>query len=103
VIRGGENIGCGAVEGALQEHPAVEEACVYGVPDERLGEEVGATLYVSSPVSEDELRNFLSTRLGKFQIPRYFRFSREPLPRGATGKIMKRDLRAEAAKELANA
>lgn len=101
VIRGGENIGCGAVEYALQEHPAVEEACVYGVPDERLGEEVGATLYISKPVTEDELRDFLSSRLGKFQVPRYFRFSTEPLPRGATGKILKKDLRAEAAKELA--
>jgi long-chain acyl-CoA synthetase len=103
VIRGGENIGCGAVEYALQEHPAVEEACVYGVPDERLGEEVGATLFIGKPVDEDELRHFLSTRLGKFQIPRYFRFTTEPLPRGATGKIMKKDLRAQAAKDLTGA
>jgi len=103
VIRGGENIGCGAVEYALQEHPAVEEACVYGVPDERLGEEVGATLFISKPVNEDELRDFLSTRLGKFQIPRYFRFTSEPLPRGATGKIMKKDLRTQAAKDLTRA
>jgi long-chain acyl-CoA synthetase len=101
VIRGGENIGCGAVEYALQEHPAVEEACVYGVPDDRLGEEVAATLYVSKPVSEPELRAFLESRLAKFQIPRYFRFETEPLPRGATGKILKKDLRAQAAKELA--
>lgn len=101
VIRGGENIGCGAVEYALQEHPAVVEACVYGVPDERLGEEVGATLYASKPVTEAELRDFLSTRLGKFQIPRYFHFESEPLPRGATGKIMKKDLRVEAAKRWA--
>ncbi|MDP3739196.1 MAG: class I adenylate-forming enzyme family protein, partial [Hyphomonadaceae bacterium] len=43
VIRGGENIGCGGVEYALMEHPDVAEACVYGVPDERLGEEVAAT------------------------------------------------------------
>jgi acyl-CoA synthetase (AMP-forming)/AMP-acid ligase II len=48
VIRGGENIGCGAVEYALQEHPAVVEACVYGVPDERLGEEVAATIYANA-------------------------------------------------------
>ena len=101
VIRGGENIGCGAVEYALQEHPAVEEASVYGVPDERLGEEVGTTLFISKSVTEEELRDFLSTRLAKFQIPRYFRFQTEPLPRGATGKIMKKDLRAQAAKELA--
>ena len=101
VIRGGENIGCGAVEYALQEHPAVQEACVYGVPDERLGEEVATTLYLSQPVSEAELRAFLETRLAKFQIPRYFRFETQPLPRGATGKILKKDLRAQAAKELA--
>lgn len=101
VIRGGENIGCGAVEYALQEHPAVQEACVYGVPDQRLGEEVAATLYVNAPVSEADLRAFLESRLAKFQIPRYFRFETEPLPRGATGKILKKDLRAQAAKELA--
>lgn len=101
VIRGGENIGCGAVEYALQEHPAVVEASVYGVPDERLGEEVATTIYANAPVTEQELRDFLSTRLGKFQIPRYFHFEREPLPRGATGKILKKDLRSEATKRLA--
>ncbi len=100
VIRGGENIGCGAVEYALLEHPAVHEACVYGVPDARLGEEVAATLYVTGAVSEPELRAFLESRLAKFQIPRYFRFHTGPLPRGATGKIMKKDLRAEHAAEL---
>lgn len=101
VIRGGENIGCGAVEYALQEHPAVIEACVYGVPDERLGEEVAATVYVDKPVTEAELRTFLESRLAKFQIPRYFTFCAEPLPRGATGKILKKDLRKEAADRLA--
>ncbi len=101
VIRGGENIGCGAVEYALQEYPGVEEACVYGVPDERLGEEVAATLYISQPVSEADLRSFLESRIAKFQIPRYMRFQTQPLPRGATGKILKKDLRAAAAEELA--
>lgn len=101
VIRGGENIGCGAVEHALQEHPAVIEACVYGVPDERLGEEVAATLYTDGSASEGDIRAFLEQRLAKFQIPRYFNFVREPLPRGATGKILKKDLRSEAAQRLA--
>jgi long-chain acyl-CoA synthetase len=101
VIRGGENIGCGSVEYALQEHPDVAEACVYGVPDERLGEEVAATLYVTRPVNEGELRGFLEGRLAKFQVPRYFEMVREPLPRGATGKIMKRELRDQATKRLA--
>lgn len=101
VIRGGENIGCGAVEAALQEHPDIIEACVYGVPDERLGEEVGATLYVSRKVDENELRSFLDSRLAKFQIPRYFLFVSEPLERGPTGKILKREIRREAQEKLA--
>ncbi len=101
VIRGGENIGCGSVEYALQEHPDVAEACVYGVPDERMGEEVAATLYVTAPVSEADLRAFLALRLAKYQIPRFIQMVREPLPRGPTGKIMRRDLRTEATARLA--
>ncbi|MFZ3006430.1 MAG: class I adenylate-forming enzyme family protein [Phenylobacterium sp.] len=98
VIRGGENIGCGAVEAALLEHPDVLEVSVYGVPDERLGEEVGATIYARSPIDEAELRAFLGPRLARFEIPRYFHFAGEPLPRIASGKILKRQLRDEAAK-----
>ncbi len=97
VIRGGENIGCGAVEAALLEHANVLEACVYGVPDERLGEEVGATLYVDAAIEPEELRAFLAPRLARFEIPRYMTFSFEPLPRTASGKIYKRQLRVEAA------
>ncbi|MDH3686936.1 MAG: acyl--CoA ligase, partial [Myxococcales bacterium] len=69
VIRGGENIGCGSVEAALLEHPAVTEASVYGVPDERLGEEVGATVHGPGVVDEAELRAFLKPRLAAFEIP----------------------------------
>ena len=101
VIRGGENIGCGAVEAALLEHPSVVEVSVYAVPDERLGEEVGATLYCSEAVSEDALRTFLEPLLARFEIPRYFHFSESPLPRTASGKILKRALREEATERLA--
>jgi long-chain acyl-CoA synthetase len=101
VIRGGENIGCGAVESALLEHPAVIEACVYAVPDERLGEEVGATVYCDGQLSEAALREFLMPHLARFEIPRYFHFAAEPLPRTASGKILKRQLREEAAERLA--
>lgn len=97
VIRGGENIGCGAVEAALLEHPEVIEASVYGVPDDRLGEEVGATIYARSPLDAAELRAFLEPRLARFEIPRYVHFAAEPLPRIASGKILKRQLRDEAA------
>ena len=101
VIRGGENIGCGAVESALLEHPRVLEACVYAVPDERLGEEVGATLYVRNVLDEEELRAFLEPRLARFEIPRYFDFRTEPLPRTGSGKIYKRLIRDAVRVELA--
>lgn len=96
IIRGGENIGCGQVEAALVMHPDVLEAAVYAVPDERLGEEVGATIFVNKPLDENELREFLSRHLARFEVPRYFRMVGEPLPRTASGKILKRELREEA-------
>jgi long-chain acyl-CoA synthetase len=102
VIRGGENIGCGAVEAALLEHPDVLEASVYGVPDKRLGEELAATIYAEGPIGEAELRTFLSSRLARFSIPRYFHFQNEPLPRIASGKILKRQLRDEAVERIGN-
>ncbi|MGI9219615.1 MAG: class I adenylate-forming enzyme family protein [Woeseiaceae bacterium] len=100
VIRGGENVGCGVVEAALVEHPDVFESCVYSVPDERLGEEVASTVYVARELAEDELRRFLGERLAPFEIPRYFEQRTEPLPRIATGKIAKLQLRAEARERL---
>lgn len=100
VIRGGENIGCGQVEAALVEHPDVLEASVYAVPDERLGEEVGATVYTNSNVGEEELRTFLLDRLARFEIPRYFDITTAPLPRIASGKIFKRKIRADAVAAL---
>ena len=100
VIRGGENIGCGEVEAALLEHPLVQEASVYAVPDQRLGEEVGTTLFVSSSLTESELTGFLQERLAKFKIPRYIHQQRAPLPRTASGKILKRDIREEACQRL---
>ena len=100
VIRGGENIGCGEVEAALLEHPSVLEASVYGVPDDRLGEEVGATLYCRPIVDEGELKAFLIERVARFKIPRYLDITTAPLPRIAAGKIFKRGLREEAVRKL---
>ncbi|MDZ7825542.1 MAG: fatty acid--CoA ligase family protein [Gammaproteobacteria bacterium] len=97
VIRGGENIGCGSVEAAILEYPGVLEASVYGVPDARLGEEVGASIHAEGRVDADDLRRFLASRLARFEIPRYLHFVDEPLPRTASGKILKRTLRDEAA------
>ena len=100
VIRGGENIGCGRVEAALVEHPIVLEACVYSVPDERLGEEVGATVYVSDELTDSDLREFLEDRLAHFEVPRYFEFRQTPLPRIASGKVAKRAIQTAAKQKL---
>ena len=96
VIRGGENIGCGEVEAALLEHPLIHEASVYAVPDERLGEEVGTTIYTDLPIDANELNAFLLTRLSRFKVPTHTWQQHEPLPRTASGKILKRELREEA-------
>ena len=96
IIRGGENIGCGEVEAALVIHPDVLEASVYAVPDERLGEEVGATVFASRGLDADQLREFMVRHVARFKVPRYIRVVEEPLPRIASGKIFKRQLREEA-------
>jgi long-chain acyl-CoA synthetase len=100
VIRGGENIGCGLVEAAILEHPEVREASVYGVPDERLGEDVATTVYAAESLSETTLRYFLQGRLAGFEIPRHIFFSSVPLPRTASGKTLKRELRRDAVARL---
>jgi len=101
IIRGGENIGCGAVEAALLLHPGVIEAAVYAVPDERLGEEVGATVHAGPGVTAEALRAFLAAHLARFEIPRYISLSATPLPRTPSGKILKREIKLAAVAGLA--
>lgn len=96
IIRGGENIGCGQVEAALLMHPDVQEAAVYAVPDERLGEEVGATVYGSATLDVAALREFLSAHLARFELPRYITVADQPLPRTPSGKILKREIKLAA-------
>jgi long-chain acyl-CoA synthetase len=100
IIRGGENIGCGHVEAALLMHPAIREASVYAVPDDRLGEEVGATIFADGALSDDELRAFLAGHLARFELPRYIVRAAGPLPRTPSGKILKRQIRDEAIAQL---
>ncbi len=97
VIRGGENIYCSEVEAAIYEHDDVAEVAVFGVPDERLGEEVGAAIVLrpDADLDADGLRAFLGERIAKFKIPSSIWFRTEPLPRNANGKFVKRDLRDE--------
>ena len=89
IIRGGENIACAEVEAAMYDCPAVGEACVFGAPDERLGEVPVAIIHVAEEhdLDEEELRNFLAPRLAAFKVPVRIVFSAHPLPRLGTGKI----------------
>ncbi len=97
VIRGGENVYCSEVEAVIYRHDAIAEAAVFGIPDERLGEEVAACIVLQpgKTVSEDELRTFLAQSLAKHKIPARFWFRGEPIPRNASGKFLKRELRKE--------
>ena len=95
VIRGGENIGCAEVEYAISEHPEVSEVSVYGIPEERLGEMLCCSimLQADSVLNSEQLTSFLSSRIAGFKIPERVFFQYEQLPRIATGKIAKKELR----------
>ena len=102
VIRGGENIACPEVEGAIYEHDDILEACVFGIPDERLGEVLCAAIYLreESLLAIDELQSFLSTRLAAFKIPVNIKFYKEKLPRVGSGKFDKPMLRKQFIENL---
>lgn len=95
VLRGGENVYCAEVESAIFKHSAVAECTVFGVLDDRLGEEVGAAVVVApgQSLTADEIREHCSSLIAKFKIPRYIWLRTEPLPRNASGKFLKRELR----------
>jgi acyl-CoA synthetase (AMP-forming)/AMP-acid ligase II len=97
IIRGGENIACLDVEGALQRHPAVLEAAAFSVPHERLGEVVGVGVQLKSEttITVKELSEFLSEHIAKFKIPEHYWFRHDLLPRGATDKTDRRATRDE--------
>ncbi len=94
VITGGENVYSSEVEAVLHRHPAVAEAAVIGVPDERLGETVMAVI-VPKPATapnQEEIAQHCRQFLGGYKIPRRFAFV-ERLPRSAMGKVLKTELR----------
>jgi len=95
ILRGGENVYCAEVEAAIYEHPKVYEAAVFGVPHERLGEEVAVAIVPrdGETLDADELRAFLGDRIAPFKIPTQVIAFSEPLPRNPAGKILKRNLR----------
>jgi long-chain acyl-CoA synthetase len=95
VIRAGENIYCAEVEAAIYDHPAIYEAAVFGIPHDRLGEELVAAVYLKpgATLDAEELQAHVRERLAGFKVPSRVVFVEEQLPRGATGKILKRELR----------
>ncbi len=97
VLRGGENVYCAEVEAILYEMPEVYEAAVYGIPHARLGEEVVASIVCRDDMKLDAemVKEHVAIHLASFKVPTIVVFHDEQLPRGATGKILKRQLRDE--------
>jgi fatty-acyl-CoA synthase len=95
IVSGGENVYPAEIEAVLHDHPAVVDAAVVGVADERWGEAAAAFVVAERPVSEDELRQHCVERLARFKVPRSFAFVDE-LPRNSMGKIQKSELKVHA-------
>jgi long-chain acyl-CoA synthetase len=97
VLRGGENVYCSEVEAAIYTHPDVAEAAVFGVPDERLGETVGAAVVLRPGATLDEaaLVEHLRPQIAAYKIPTSVWLRVQPLPRNANGKFVKSQLRDE--------
>jgi len=97
ICRGGENVYCVEVENALAAHPAVFEVAVIGVPDEMMGEKVGAVVVPRPGQSLDvsDLLAFARQHLADFKVPQYIVLRQEPMPRNPGGKMLKPVLRKE--------
>jgi long-chain acyl-CoA synthetase len=95
VIRGGYNVYPREIEEVLYEHPAIREAAVIGVPHPELGEEVAAAIVLApgASVEEAEIVGFVKGQVAAYKYPRVVWFVEE-LPKGATGKILKREIEA---------
>jgi acyl-CoA synthetase (AMP-forming)/AMP-acid ligase II len=97
ICRGGENVYCVEVENVLAQHPAGSEAAVLGVPDEMMGEKVGAVVVPlpGAQVDPHEIHAFVKERIADYNAPQFVCFRGEPLPRNPAGKVLKSLLRKE--------
>lgn len=95
VIRAGENVYCVEIENVLAEHPEIVEAAVFGVPDRDLGERVKTVILrrPGSNLSVADVQAHVGRLLAKFKVPEEVEFSVDPLPRNASGKLLKNILR----------
>jgi long-chain acyl-CoA synthetase len=100
IIRGGYNVYPREIEEVLYEHPAVAEAAVIGVPDGTLGEEVGAAVVLRPGVdaTADGIRDFVKGQVAAYKYPRHVWFL-AALPKGPTGKVLKREIRPPVREE----
>lgn len=95
IVTGGENVYPREVENALFEHPAIVDAAVFGVPGAKFGEDVMAAIVLkpNETLSEQDVIEFCRGKLGGYKVPRKVTFM-DVLPRNASGKVLKKDLRA---------
>jgi len=102
IIRGGYNVYPSEVEEVLYEHPDIVEVAVVGVPDDHFGEEVAAVIALrpGAEVSGEDLRAWTKVQLSAYKVPRLYQFV-ESLPKGPTGKILKREIDREAVRTAA--
>ncbi|HEX4060700.1 MAG TPA: long-chain fatty acid--CoA ligase [Streptosporangiaceae bacterium] len=98
IIRGGYNVYPREIEEVLYEHPAVAEAAVIGVPHAELGEEIAAVLALKpgQSASPQELRDYVKSKVAAYKYPRTVKIV-DALPKGPTGKILKREIKLESA------
>ncbi|WP_300680264.1 class I adenylate-forming enzyme family protein [Nocardioides sp.] len=96
IIRGGENVYPAEVEGVLAEHPEVAECVVIGLDHTDLGQEVAAVVVPASDAVreglEERLREYMAGSLAYFKVPSHWRVATDPLPRNATGKVIRREV-----------
>ncbi len=103
IVRGGENMSPGEIEDVLREHPQVDDVAVLGVPDNDWGEKVAAVIVPKDgQPSTGELAAWVRDRLRSSKTPEVWEF-REALPYNDTGKLLRRQLKAEMSKRLATA
>lgn len=102
VLRGGENVYSAEVEAAIFEHPDVADVAIVGVPHPSLGEEVVAVVIPKDGATVDSatLQSFAADRLARFKVPSIVIVTDEPLPRNATGKVLKKELRQSVVDRL---
>jgi long-chain acyl-CoA synthetase len=97
IVSGGENVYCTEVEEILYQHPAVLEAAVFGVPDEKWGEAVWAVIVPRdghAALDTNELIVFCRASIAGYKVPKGIDLRTEPLPKSGPGKVLKRELRA---------